>query len=253
MDPHSIGADVSSYQGTINWDALYNNSAFVIIKATEGATLTDSQFARNQSEARRVGMPRGYYHFARAADTPDGWNADDEADLFTNHIAAPKPGEWLVLDWEVEFHDPVGWALNWFERVAQNTGSVPGGILYCDIDRLRRYDWQPLFDYGVHLWVANPSNLPVPYSYIMQQYGFKSFPGISGQVDADFYHLDMSTYGTFGWQSPTPPPQPIPMPPQIDPVPPEPVPPPELPPAPPAGFAAWFTSFIAWLKKFLGL
>ncbi len=252
MNPpaNQTGCDVSSYQGTIDWNALYNNTAFVIIKTTEGATYTDTQFVRNQSEARRVGMPRGYYHFARAQDIPGGWNANDEADLFTNHIAAPQIGEWLVLDWEVEFHDPVGWCINWFMRVQQNMGAGNQGVLYIDIDRLRRYDWRPLFKLGVRLWVANPSNLVVPYDYIMQQYGFKTFPGINGNVDADFYHLDMNTFAQFGWHPiETPPAPPV----VVPPIPPVITPTPDLPPPPPPGFANWFTSFVAWLKKFLGL
>lgn len=61
-----VGIDVSNHQGRIDWDALAASGvAFAYIKATEGATLKDKSFARNWSEAARVGIPRGAYHFFR--------------------------------------------------------------------------------------------------------------------------------------------------------------------------------------------
>lgn len=59
-----VGVDVSNHQGVIDWDALANNGvAFAYIKASEGATFKDKSFARNWTEAARVGVPRGAYHF----------------------------------------------------------------------------------------------------------------------------------------------------------------------------------------------
>jgi lysozyme len=59
-----VGVDISNHQGSIDWDALANSGvAFAYIKASEGATFKDKSFARNWSEAARVGVPRGAYHF----------------------------------------------------------------------------------------------------------------------------------------------------------------------------------------------
>ncbi len=61
-----VGIDVSNHQGEIDWDALAASGvAFAYIKATEGATFKDKSFAYNWSEAARVGIPRGAYHFFR--------------------------------------------------------------------------------------------------------------------------------------------------------------------------------------------
>lgn len=61
-----VGIDVSNHQGVIDWDALASSGvAFAYIKATEGATWKDRSFALNWSEAARVGIPRGAYHFFR--------------------------------------------------------------------------------------------------------------------------------------------------------------------------------------------
>lgn len=249
------GVDTSRYQAAIDASALYNNVAFWIIKATGGddGLYVDSQFQHSLGGARALKFPRGYYHFA------GGGNADAEADLFTNNLS-PQAGEWLVLDWEIEYDDPVGWCLNWFMRVKQNTASNTGGVLYIDVDRLHRFDWSPVFNFGVSLWVANPSNVPVPYDYIMQQYGEGTRPGISGAVDLDFYHLDISTFGSFGWQ-PIPPTPPLPEPPvpvPAPPVEPKPVPAPLPTPAPtpttpPTVAQGWVTRLINWLKSVFGV
>lgn len=59
------GIDVSHYQGSIDWDEVVNNTpiSYAYLKATEGASLVDKTYARNLSEARRVGLSVGSYHF----------------------------------------------------------------------------------------------------------------------------------------------------------------------------------------------
>lgn len=59
-----VGVDVSNHQGKIDWDALAASGvAFAYIKASEGGNFRDKSFARNWSEAKRVGIRRGAYHF----------------------------------------------------------------------------------------------------------------------------------------------------------------------------------------------
>ena len=58
------GVDVSSYQGMIDWKTLAaQDISFVFIKATEGSTFVDDNFAYNYSEARKTGLRVGAYHF----------------------------------------------------------------------------------------------------------------------------------------------------------------------------------------------
>ena len=58
------GVDVSSYQGVIDWKTLSaQDISFVFIKATEGSTFVDNNFAYNYSEARKTGLRVGAYHF----------------------------------------------------------------------------------------------------------------------------------------------------------------------------------------------
>jgi len=59
-----IGVDVSHHQGRIDWQALANDGiAFAYIKATEGESFGDANFAMNWSGAASARLPRGAYHF----------------------------------------------------------------------------------------------------------------------------------------------------------------------------------------------
>ncbi|MBQ3875490.1 Glycosyl hydrolases family 25 [Bacteroidales bacterium KHT7] len=62
---YRCGIDVSHYQGKINWDDLVEDKrvGFVYLKATEGATLVDNTYDFNFTEAKRVGLKVGSYHF----------------------------------------------------------------------------------------------------------------------------------------------------------------------------------------------
>src|SRR5664279_3165262 len=86
-----FGVDVSRYQGTVNWDSLNASTNFAMMQSTYGYS-TDSQFSRNLSESRRVGMRRGFYHFCH----PElGNTAVGEADYFVNTVGALQSGELL--------------------------------------------------------------------------------------------------------------------------------------------------------------
>ena len=58
------GIDVSSYQGEINWTTLSEqNFSFAFIKATEGSSFVDSNFAYNFKEGQKTSLAVGAYHF----------------------------------------------------------------------------------------------------------------------------------------------------------------------------------------------
>ena len=60
------GADVSYYQGNIDWDVLESQGiSFCFIKATEGIDHSDTQFRQNWSTAQDSGIYVGAYHFYR--------------------------------------------------------------------------------------------------------------------------------------------------------------------------------------------
>lgn len=65
------GIDVSQDQGTVDWPSVQAAGyAFVFVKATDGETYVDPQFAQNWAGAKAAGLLRGAYHFFRAEDDP---------------------------------------------------------------------------------------------------------------------------------------------------------------------------------------
>lgn len=58
------GVDVSSYQGEIDWGILSSQGiSFAFIKATEGSSFVDPNFAYNFEEAQKTALAVGAYHF----------------------------------------------------------------------------------------------------------------------------------------------------------------------------------------------
>jgi lysozyme len=61
---NKIGMDVSHWQTNMNWDtSKAAGIEFAFIKATEGNSILDAYYARNWYDSKRVGIPRGAYHF----------------------------------------------------------------------------------------------------------------------------------------------------------------------------------------------
>lgn len=60
------GVDVSYYQGTVDWDALYEQGiTFAFLKATEGVSHGDTSFAENWANALTSNVYVGAYHYYR--------------------------------------------------------------------------------------------------------------------------------------------------------------------------------------------
>jgi len=76
------GMDVSSHQGAVNWTAAHNNGArFAYVKATEGTTYQNPEFAQQYNGSFKVGMIRGAYHFC----LPDRSSGATQANFFVSH------------------------------------------------------------------------------------------------------------------------------------------------------------------------
>lgn len=210
------GNDISKYQLTIDWNTYKNNSNFALIKATEGVGLTDPQFSRNQSEARRVGIPVGYYHFAH----PE-LNADPtkEADDFLAQLGQLQDGEVLALDYEIEnrIQAHVDWCKKWLDYVFSKTGVHP--LIYMSESVTTQLDWSSVANAAYGLWVAKYLTNPTPdasfvtgkwpFAAIYQWTSKQQVPGISTVVDGDVFYGDQSIFKKYGYKKPTPPPPPV--------------------------------------------
>ena len=77
-----LGMDVSGWQPTVDWNAMWANGArFVYIKSTESTDYVSSHFPSQWAGATSVGMIRGAYHFA----TPNTTDGATQARYFYAH------------------------------------------------------------------------------------------------------------------------------------------------------------------------
>lgn len=77
------GVDVSSYQGSIDWQTLSSqNISFAYIKATEGSSFVDEHFAYNFKEAQKTSLAVGAYHFF-SYDSPGETQAENFIKMVT--------------------------------------------------------------------------------------------------------------------------------------------------------------------------
>lgn len=224
------GADVSTYQGNIDWQAFNPGAAFVFIKAGGGddGNYVDDKLAANKAGARSLGnaMPRGFYWFG------GNGSATDEADYFvTECVPDLQVGEILVLDSEFGKSLDPAWCLEWLQRVEARTGVKP--LIYMSASRVTEKDWSAVAANGNGLWVADyavapADNVPIKYwaFYAFQQYSDSgTFPGIAGKVDTNaFFAKALNDFFRYGKQPET----------VVAPVlpPPAPTTPPSAPPAP---------------------
>lgn len=95
------GIDVSNWQGkSFDWAAQAAQGVdFAFIKATEGTTFTDPDFAHNWAVAKVRGLVRGAYHFFHP-----GQSVESQASWFLSHVHGQglEPGDLLAVDYEVD-------------------------------------------------------------------------------------------------------------------------------------------------------
>lgn len=234
---HIEAIDISQWQGNINWGAGDRPIAIIKMSGGDAGLYTDSKANQNYYGAKSAGKLVGGYHFA------GGGNPENEADFFVAAMSPLEENDVLVLDWEIEHADPVGWCTRFVNRVHDRTGVWP--LFYTNGARVNQYNWSSVLN-NCGLWVAwygmDPEgNLPIHYPYVMHQYTSSgTVPGIAGRVDLDAWFGSLEQFKAYGYHlpitpAPEPAPQPVPPPaPVPDPIPEPPKPPvdPTPPPAP---------------------
>lgn len=191
------GIDVSTWQGTINWDQVAGTDIrFAYIRIGDGLG-GDSQFARNWGEARRVGIHRGAYHYFRpnldaaaqaqhflsTVNAAGGYAADDLPPMIDVETMGGQTAATVVAR-----------IRTWIDTVEAATGKRP--IIYSG-----SYFWD---DNGLGssfssypLWTAHWTSASCPLvanpwsSWTIWQYTSSgSVAGIAGNVDLDRFAGD---------------------------------------------------------------
>ena len=187
-EPTYLGIDVSSWQGYIDYDKVRNDGVdYVYIKATEGATYTDEYLKYNYTNAKRVGMKVGFYHFLRARSTD---RARQEAKHFASAIAGLEPDCRLAMDFE-EFGSLTNYQINEISLAfLEETKAITGKdlVIYSNTYSATTKFSQELAN-NYPLWVAhygvnNPSDNGKWAYWVGFQYTSKGrINGINGNVD----------------------------------------------------------------------
>ena len=115
------GFDISAYQNNIAPAA-----DFVIVKATEGKSYTNSRFSGQWASAKTRTEHRGAYHYAR----PEQSSAASQAARFLA-LVKPVPGESVWLDLEESGLNQAqtnAWAKAWGDYIRAHAPGVTSGV-----------------------------------------------------------------------------------------------------------------------------
>jgi lysozyme len=184
------GVDVSKWQGTIDFAKIKAaGMSYVFVKATEGITGVDPDYARNIAAARAAGLVAGSYHFYETNDDPSAQFGN-----FRQH-ADVKPGDLPpVVDIEVLAQgsrpDWAGDLKSFLAQMEQAYGARP--ILYSGVSFANEY----LAGFGDYpLWVAEYTSASTPKvptgwtTWTFWQYSQSgSVAGVDGAVDMDRFN-----------------------------------------------------------------
>ena len=138
--------DVSSWQTGIT--VTTTGAQIVVAKATESTNYVNPDCDRVVQQALAAGQGVGVYHFANTANSPQA-----EAEWF-NRNTEGYIGRGIVpiLDWEPSQPWNVQWAAQWVDAVRARWDTIP--IIYMNQSTENSYDWSPLVQRNVGLWVA---------------------------------------------------------------------------------------------------
>ena len=191
-----FGIDVSDWQGTIDWAAVFGDTdpiiSFVYSKATDGARFAADSFDRNHDIVRVRGHHFGAYHFFRFEDDPN-----EQAANFINTSLNRGRGGDLIPMVDVETGAANSDSLSTFLSVVQGAFKVPRILVYTDAGYWDGTSLGSGFS-GHPLWAANfvhEGNEPSGAPYLPQTGGWTDWtvwqydnqgvvPGI-GNTDLD--------------------------------------------------------------------
>lgn len=193
-NPTMKGIDVSRHQGVINWDEVYGNIDYAIIRCGFGNDETsqdDTQWYNNANACTRLGIPFGVYIYSYATDTA---MAESEA----NHVLRLLNGYNLSFPIYLDMEDNVqavlspgelGNIASTFCNIIQNAGYEVG--IYANRNWWENYLTDSVFNNSSwHKWVAQyNSSCTYTGSYTMWQYTSSgNVSGINGRVDMNYWY-----------------------------------------------------------------
>lgn len=196
-----LGIDVFHGNGTIDWNAVKadpQNIHFVYIKATQGTTDQDPEYATNIQGATAAGFATGAYHFFSLTS-----DAQSQADNFIQQVGATYPYKLPpAFDYEVNVTSDTAASVlasvqTWLTAVKNKWGITP--VIYTSVNYWSQLGNPPGFE-QYPLWLANynPGMPPVPGSWtqwaIWQYSESGSVNGVTGDVDMNKYNTSSNLF-----------------------------------------------------------
>jgi len=198
---HLPGIDVSNFQGNVNWSAVHSaGTTFAFAKATEGTGFTDAFINQNIAGMKQVGIIPGAYHFGHPSIDPVA-----QANHFTSVVKAANGGTFsgllqLVLDLETTDGLAPSQVFAWTKSFVAQVTAVTGRpcIIYTGFFFWRDSVGNPNNNLNCPLWLAayvpeaqTASLIPQAWASVgwafWQYTDTGSVPGVSGNVDRDFF------------------------------------------------------------------
>lgn len=201
----TLGIDVSSYQGNVDWAGQWKfGIRFAYVKATEGTYYTNSYFAQQYNGSRSVGMIRGAYHFG-IPSAP----AIAQADYFTAHGGRwSADGQTLPPALDIEYNPygtacyglnqsaMVAWLSAFANEVHKKAGRYP--VIYTTSDW-----WRTCAGNSASLaksdpiWIANWSSSPGALPAGWKAWKFWQYSNGNGTLDHDMFNGGVAALKNF--------------------------------------------------------
>ena len=189
-DDTTVGIDVSSWQGNINWKKVKESgidAAMIrIAYGSRNKSTIDKKFKQNLKNAREAGIKVGIYYYSYAKDTNEAIN---QAKWIINELNGEKLDLPIAFDWEdwsdfmsykINFNDLNDIANSFMEEIEKNGYKAInyGSATYHE----KVWDTQ-----NYPTWLAYyTDNNDFEEDYIMWQVASDGIvPGIEGYVDLD--------------------------------------------------------------------
>lgn len=179
-------ADLSHYQGTINWKEASPHLDFVILRATVGSN-KDNKYKEYATNCRAYKVPFGTYHYVKATTEEE---ARAEANHFYDTASLENP---LFYVADIEYdptleagYDKIGYAFleQLKKRGAKKLGLYIAQRFYpkCELcQKIIDFNWIPR--YGKDTGLFDPQYIPT-CDYDIHQYTSKGYlAGTDGTVD----------------------------------------------------------------------
>lgn len=170
-------ADISQYQGNINWKQASTDLKYAIIRAQRGSDEVDTKKDYNTAQATKYNVPFGQYARTKFTSTSE---ARQEARDFYNR--SNKNTRFYVIDNETRFNTKVReqkFVDAWYSEMRKLTNKPLIYYSYQNFVHVNKINYSR-FDGA---WIANYSTTPDVSADLHQYTSRGRVKGISGNVD----------------------------------------------------------------------